>query len=406
ATVKSPASIRARTTISLTPDHPLSSIPLDFEGLTVDSVTVGGRPAAWSRSGHKIVVTPAAPVTDVVSLVVAYHGVPVTHIDPDGAEDGWVPTADGATVVSEPVGAMTWFPNNNTPRDKATYRVNVTVPNDLQVAGNGDLTRVSASPGRTTWRWAMHEPMASYLAMISIGRYRVYQSQMPYLGGLSSLPLWSFVDVTLGSRDQARVDLRDALRWEQKEFGLYPFDSSGIVIDVTGVGYALETQSRPVFDRTADRSTIVHEMAHQWFGDAVSLSDWGDIWLNEGFATYTEWLFAAAHGGPTTAQAFRAAYDAQPATSDFWTVAPHGLTDPAQLFSGPVYERGAMTLAALSQRIGAPTLQRVLRSWTLHHQGGTGTTAQFVALAEQISGAQLGPLFHRWLDVPTRPAFP
>ena len=143
-------SITARTTIRAKAKKPLSSFSLDLEGLQVDRVRVDGRRASYIRRADKLVITPARPVRGTFRTTVAYHGKPVTHIDPDGAKDGWIPTSDGATVVAEPVGAMTWFPNNNTPRDKASFRVAVNAPASLEVAGNGVLKKRKHG-ARTTW---------------------------------------------------------------------------------------------------------------------------------------------------------------------------------------------------------------------------------------------------------------
>ena len=163
---------------------------------------------------------------------------------------------------------------------------------------------------------------------------------------------WSFVDPTLGTAKKQRAFLPKALAFNEKQYGRYPFDGAGMVIQDLGVGYALETQTRPFFDGLPDPSTMVHELAHQWFGDSVSLRDWADIWLNEGFASYAEDNWAAEHGGPTTWEAFEDTYAANGPGSDLWDPAPHALTDPADLFGDPVYVRGALTLEALRHRIG------------------------------------------------------
>ncbi len=396
--------IWASTRIVSRAQHRLSSFSLDLEGLTVRRVTVDGRAAAYARHGTKLVVTPARPVGGRFTTVVRYGGRPVTHIDPDGAEDGWVPTDDGgATVVSEPVGAMTWFPNNNTPRDKATFTVKVSAPKGFAIAGNGDLARRHTGAARTTWTWVQRRQMATYLAMISIGRYDVHRSTMRTTTG-RRIPVWSFVAPKYGSLASARALVPRVVRFEERRFGRYPFTSTGIVVQDLGVGYALETQNRPVFDGRPDTLTIVHELAHQWYGDSVTPKDWQDIWLNEGFATYAEDLWDAAHGGPSTAAAFRARYRGHPASSSLWSPAPARFSDPADLFGEPVYLRGGMTLQALRAKIGSRDLFRLLRRWARVHREGTVTTPQFVRMAHRVSHERVRPLLHDWLVEARRPS--
>jgi aminopeptidase N len=161
----------------------------------------------------------------------------------------------------------------------------------------------------------------------------------------------------------------------------------------------------PVFDNdegeTVDDLTNVHEWAHQWYGDSVTLSDWGDIWLNEGFAAYAEWLWEAAHGGPSTAEQFRTAYD-DPET--VWSPAPACLTDPADLFGQQSYLRGAMTLEALRQKVGSHDFFVILRTWAKQHKYGNVSTAQFIRLSERVSGQDLDAFFQAWLYTPEKPA--
>ena len=280
-------SISATTTVTAQAKKRLSSFSLDFEGLDVSRVRVDGHVATFSRQDEKLIVTPRSPVSGTFKTKITYSGKPVTHVDPDDAPDGWIPTDDGATVLSEPVGAMTWFPNNNTPRDKATFDISVRVPAALEVAGSGDLKSRKRHGAHRTWVWQQRKPMATYLAMISIGNYDVYHSTMTTRSG-RKLPIWSFIEPKLGSMADERALIPRVIRFEEKRFGTYPFGSAGIVVKDLKVGYALETQNRPVFDGKPDTATIVHEFAHQWYGDSVTPRDWGDIWLNEGFADYSE----------------------------------------------------------------------------------------------------------------------
>jgi aminopeptidase N len=177
------------------------------------------------------------------------------------------------------------------------------------------------------------------------------------------------------------------------------------VVKDSDVDYALESQNRPVFDidegKTVDEFTNVHEWAHQWYGNSVTLSDWRDIWLHEGFAQYSEWLWDAAHGGPSTAEAFQQAYD-DPDTE--WSPPPADLPGPADLFSQPVYLRGGMMLEALRQKVGSHDFFVILRRWAQENEYGNVSTPEFIALSERVSGEDLDDFFEVWLYTEGRPA--
>ncbi len=264
----SSGSITARTRIRAKAKKALSSFSLDLEGLKVDRVSVDGRKASYVRRANKLVITPAKPVRGMFRTTVVYHGKPVTHIDPD-ERPGWLDPHQGRRHRGGRAGRrMTWFPNNNTPRDKASFKVAVSAPAHLEVAGNGVLKK-NKHGARTTWTWTQRQPMATYLAMISIANYDVYRSTMTTTTG-RKLPLWSFIEPALGSQAAARALIPRAIRFSERRYGPYPFDSAGIVIKNIGVGYALETQTRPVFDGPTDEATIIHEFAHQWYGNSVT----------------------------------------------------------------------------------------------------------------------------------------
>jgi aminopeptidase N len=403
-TFKSSGEIKAKTTLIAKAKKRLRSFSLDLEGLTVDSVKVNGHKADFSRRDDKLIIRPSKVLDGRFWVTIRYHGKPVTHIDPDGSSEGWLPTDDGATTLNEPVGAMTWFPNNNTPRDKATFDMKITVPAKLEVAGSGDLRSIRKHDGQETWRWVQPYQQATYLSMISIGNYDVYRSTMRTTTG-RTLPIWSFIEPKLGTQEAARALIPKAIRFMERRAGPYPFNSAGIVVKDIDVGYALETQNRPVFDiddgETVDELTNVHEWAHQWYGNSVTLSDWGDIWLNEGFAGYAEWLWEAAHGGPSTAEQFRNAYD-DPDT--VWSPAPACLTDPADLFGQQSYLRGAMTLEALRQEVGSGDFFVILRKWAQQNAYGNVSTRDFIRLSERVSGQDLDAFFQAWLYTPEKPA--
>ena len=176
--------------------------------------------------------------------------------------------------------------------------------------------------------------------------------------------------------------------------------------------FALETQTRSVYSklfwldnqgnpRNADW-VVVHELAHQWFGDDVALARWQDIWLNEGFASYAEWMWEEYEGRATPQEIFQATYDQIPADDEFWAV-PIGDPGVEDLFSDPVYVRGAMTVQALRNEVGDDTFWDIVREWASRNSGGHGTTPEFIALAEEISGRQLDDLFDTWLFTAEKP---
>jgi aminopeptidase N len=225
--------------------------------------------------------------------------------------------------------------------------------------------------------------------------------------GPGGLPIVNAVDADLDQAAAAAVLARQPAMIEffTGVFGPYPFGSFGAVVDDDeDPGYALENQTRPIYSGVPDESTVAHELAHQWVGNKITPRLWRDIWLNEGFATYAEWLWAEANGGPTPQQQFDEVY-ATPAEDELWTVPP-GDPGPAALFDAAVYDRGAMTLQALRVTIGDAAFTEVLRQWAGRDQDVPVTTADLVALAEDVSGRDLDPLFQTWLYTPGKPPAP
>jgi len=382
----------------------LTRFDLDFSGLKITGLTVDHATADFRRSGQELVVTPrhALHKGQKFRVTVTYTGTPKPVTDPDGSPDGWIPTDDGAFVAGEPQGAMTWFPANNHPKDKSSYDITITVPKGRTAVSNGVLLGQRTAHGRTTFRWRQREPMAAYLATATVGKFQVEQYRTR-----DGIQVYNAVD----PREAAAAapvlkKLPSVLEWESKVFGPYPYRAAGSIVDhAPDVGYALETQTRPVYDSAPDLSTLVHENAHQWFGDSVSLTSWKDIWLNEGFATYAEWLYSEQHGGASAQKSFDALY-ARPASDGLWEFPPGDPGSGANIFGTPVYARGAMALHELRTAVGDSAFFRTLRAWAAQHHDGNGTTAQFVRLAERVSGKDLNGLFHTWLYAPGKPNKP
>ncbi|MEU6146791.1 M1 family metallopeptidase [Streptomyces sp. NPDC047081] len=379
----------------------LTRFDLDFNGLQITGLTVDHVKADFRRDGQELVVTPRRTLHqgEEFQVKVAYKGTPKQVTDPDGSADGWIPTDDGAFVAGEPQGAMTWFPANNHPKDKSSYDITIAVPKDRTAVSNGVLVGQRTAHGYTTFHWRQTEPMAAYLATATVGKFKVEQYTTR-----DGLRVYNAVDPREASAAAPVLKkLPSVLEWESKLFGPYPFRAAGSIVDkAESVGYALETQSRPLYDRAPDLSTLVHENAHQWFGDSVSLTSWKDIWLNEGFATYAEWLYSEQHGGDSAQKTFDALY-ALPASNDLWAFPPGDPGSGANIFGTPVYARGAMALHELRKAVGDRTFFSILRDWAGRNRNGHGTTAEFERLAEWESGKSLHPLFNTWLYAPGKP---
>ncbi len=329
-----------------------------------------------------------------------YAGIAAPVIDPDGSTDGWVPTADGAVVVDEPQGAPTWFPCNDTPADKATYDISITVPAGLVGISNGELKSVRTAGGFSRWSWSEREPMSTYLATATNGRYDISTGRtpggVPYFNAVA--PSQAAGTAPVLAKLPAMVD------YFSQVYGRYPYRSTGVIVaDLPSLGYALETQTRPVFDRAPDEATLAHELAHQWYGDGVTLRQWRDIWVAEGFAEFSSWLWSEHAGDETAQEFFDEFYDVPASETDFWNPPPANPGGGADIFDTSIYERGAMTLQALRVKLGDPTFFKVMRSWFAVGNGGNASTAQFAAFASAVSGRDLRHFFDVWLYQPGKP---
>jgi aminopeptidase N len=396
-------------TITLTTTADLETFSLDLRGLRATSVRVDGRRATFDqlaptgRVGKLLVrVRPELEARTTHVVTVAYGGVPGRPHDLEGEPYGFASFPDGAFVANEPDGAPTWYPVNDVTTDKATYDFRITVPAGKTAIGNGELVGTpTTANGHTTFVWRAADPMASYLSTASVGDY-VMTTQV----GPDDLPIVNFVETGLSStgREETRASLAlqpEMIDFFDDVFGPYPFTSFGAIVDENSVGYALETQTRPIYSSSADETTVAHELAHQWVGDSVTPERWRDVWLNEGFATYAEWLWGEHRGDATVQQRFDDVYGT-PADDQFWSVPP-GEPGAKKLFDDATYDRGAAALQALREKIGDQAFFTVLHRWTTENAGGNVTTADFVALAEQVSGQSLDALFDTWIYRPGRP---
>ncbi|MEU0008495.1 M1 family metallopeptidase [Streptomyces sp. NPDC006314] len=397
--------LNGRATLTARATRKLSSFDLDLQQLEITKVEVNGRHARFTRNGDEVTVTPKQRLRGGrdFTVSVTYGGIPEPLGGPIvfGSKYGWMKTGDGVFVVCEPNAASTWFPSSDHPSDKATYDIRIKAPRGLTAVSNGRLVSTYDKGGSTYTHWRESRPMATYLATATIGKFDVRTGRTP--GGI---PIYVAIDPVLkngNSVDVYAVTAAATDYWSQV-FGPYPFEETGAIVDdMPEAGFSLEVQSKPAYSAVRNETTIVHELAHQWFGDSVSVARWNDIWLNEGFATYAQWLWAEHQGTRSAHDSFLAGYHSRPADSSFWQIK---VADPQRdtMFASAVYQRGAMTLQALRERIGDTAFFKLLPAWTKLHRYGNADTADFIRLAEHVSGRQLDDLFDAWLFTTGKPA--
>jgi aminopeptidase N len=389
----------------------LSRFDLDLQQLEVSAVTVNDAPATFTRDGQELQITPGNRIREgsTFNVAVTYGGVPETIVGSPivfGSPYGFLHTPDGAFMGDEPNVTSTWIPLNDHPSDKATWTFNVTVPEGLGVVANGRLLSQETSDGKTTFVWNEPYPMSNYLATADIGHWVFKTGRTP--GGI---PETVAVDPEIIANNPNAVDYyfdtsAEATDLWNDTFGSYPFDSTGAIVDDARfegqpLGFSLETQTRPLYSGFRSRTTIAHELAHQWYGDSVSVRTWDNIWLNEGFASFAEYLWLDHLGTRTAHESFLLDYSRKK-NDPFWDSV---IADPQRdtMFNRAVYRRGAMTLQALREKIGDDPFFQILRTWAAEHRYGTATTQEFIALSERVSGQDLDSFFDTWLYTPGKP---
>ena len=406
--------IDAQATIDATATQDLEAFNLDLGSFDTVAVSVDGAEAEIDHAPPELTIAPAEPLTSGQSFttVVTYAGVPQPEPGASGFSGGWLTTGAGAVyVASEPDGAHTWFPGNDHPMDKATFTVAVTAPVALEVAGNGVLTsEVDNGDGTKTWVWEMTTPMATYLTAVSIADYEIQRSAGP-----DGIQIRNFFPAAVAA--EAEVDFgrtAEMIEYFTTVFGPYPFDTYGVVVVPTPLGFALENQTMSLFGTDLVTGTglaepvVAHELAHQWFGNHVSPATWQDIWLNEGFASYAEELWAAHSTGDGPQLGGGGGVDAISARLRSEGAGLGPIDDPGSndLFNQAVYVRGAMVLHALRLEVGDDVFFEILQTWVAEYGGSSASTADFVELSERVSGAELSGFFDDWLGAPTPPDFP
>lgn len=387
------------TVVTATATGDLTTFNLDLIGYQVSAVEVNDQPARAERAGsHEVVITPATPIPTGTTFRtrVRYAGVPERSENKGLGENGWqIATSGGAFAAGEPHSATSWYPANDTPRDKATFRLTARVPTGWSVVSNGRDEPPVQDGGWTTFTWVEPTRIATYLTTIGIDRWTVERSTLP--GGI---PVVSAFAPGVESKKQVEARLTEVIDFLSEKFGPYPQSAAGGIYLNENIGFSLETQGRPIYAKWAALPVLVHENAHQWYGNSVTLESWADICLNECFASYAQWLWDESKQGADLDQRYRA--EVAKATDRFWSRKLYDM-GPGKEFTA-VYDKGPVALHALRRQIGDEAFDRVLREWASTHRDSNASWVQFEQFVGEIANQDLRGFFDAWFRGAGRPS--
>lgn len=389
------ATVEGVVTSSVTLRDRTDRVAFDADGIDVVDAAVDGTPVDFRLAGRELMIDLPAP-RDAGARLTVEVGYQATVADGAWSWDdaGLFAGADGVWSVNEPDGLSTWMPVSDHPTDKATWTFDVTVPEGLTAVANGSHAGTTAGDGVVTWHWEQDEPMATYLVTMLVGDYELVD------GGTSATGVELAHAVLRDSRealDRYREVTDRQLSFFVEHFGPYPFDRYGLALADSLPGLAMETQGLSLFSAADLDGTLgplqhlllAHELAHQWFGNAVSPASWNDIWLNEGLATYAQWMWMEEAGIGTVDGYAGAALGAMRSCLP--------LARPCELFGPLVYEGGGAAVHAVRLTVGDTAFFAGLRLWVETHLDSAAGTDDFQAVMEQASGADLSELFAEWV---------
>ena len=384
----------------------LRTFTLDLsDALRVTKVSVNGkRPAHFRSSDGKlhIALQAALPAGAAMTIAVRYGGTP-QPIHSYWGEVGFEELSNGVLVAGQPNGAASWFPCDDHPSAKASFGIQVSTEAQYLAIANGQLISRRARAGLTTWTYEQAEPTSTYLVTLQIGRYDRHRMAKNGVQIHAVLPerLRRSFEHDFGRQPQM-------MKLFVKLFGPYPLaDGYTVVVTDDDLEIPLEAQGISVFGanhcsghRRSER-LIAHELAHQWFGNSVTVKRWRHIWLHEGFACYAEWLWSENSGGRTADEWARHYHRVLADAPQDLLLADPG---PRDMFDDRVYKRGALTLHVLRRHIGDDNFFALLQDWTASYRHSTVVTDDFTGLAAHYADESLRPLFRAWLYSTTLPA--
>ncbi|MEZ4619892.1 MAG: M1 family metallopeptidase [Caldilineaceae bacterium] len=392
--------ITGTATITALATATLDTFNLDFHELEIDALSVNGAETPYQRQEDELVIDPVDPLqADAIFVVtVHYHGKPKPINN-----SGWLNYLDRVAVSNGSLGAATWYPVNNHSSDRATYSYHITVPPSYMALANGELLgEASDENGWTTYRWATDAPMASSSATILIGHYALYSSTVDPSGVLINI----YTESRVAERSVARLaPTAEMLALLNEVVGPYPFPSYNVLLHTKGMPYATMYQELAVLSVGAldyyGEEAVMNGLAYQYFGQSTGIAQWQDVWLTQGVGGYLGWFWIEKSKGPaalqTLIQGILATYNL-----DF----PLATPSAQNLYNDSVYFRAPLTIHALRLHLGDERFFQLLHTFYARYRGGNASTADFIAVAEEVSGEDLTEFFRAWLYDDKLPPLP
>jgi aminopeptidase N len=401
--------LSGRADLQLRAVKDLSEVKLDFsDAYAIDGVELKGKPGTGTVRGTKLTVPGQVARDEVAGLIVKYHGQPKNVPMPSHRSDseplGLTITADGGLwTMQEPYGASTWYPSNDQPSDKAFFGVEVAVPEGWSGIATGTPRPRDAT---STFGYRTTVPVATYLTTLAVGKYTKEEVAGPH--GLP-IALW----YRKGADDKALPYLRRSpqyLQWLEQRFGPYPFESAGVLMVPSASGMETQgmiTMGLPQYGSDAAFKSgfdadLLHEYAHQWFGDAVTTSNWNDLWLNEGWAQYAQTLYTLERDKQQMADWEKWARDTDGRLRQ--RLGPPGKPRADSFAESNVYTCPALMLHQIHKQLGDQAFFALGADWVREKRGTAQDRASFIAFVNQHTGKDFTKLINDWLDAPATPA--
>lgn len=397
--------LEGRAMLTIETLEPTKSLRFDLVGLRVGAARVDRKTHKQVKSdAHAVRLLFAKPLPAGRRLTIEldYAGRPGPRRSRWGTL-GWEELDSGALVASQPTGAPTWFPCNDRVDDRATYSVRFTTHRDFFVAVTGAPGRVKAKGDTRRWSFECDVPTATYLLAAHVGPYREYPIAVESVPSARLVTPPAQAPQTL----KAFACVPGIIRVFEEWFGPYPQPNLTLVVTAEELEIPLEAQAMATFginhNAPEEQRLIAHELAHQWFGNSVDLAEWRDIWLNEGFACYSEWIWSEASGGPATADHAEAHHARLAGLPQDLKLADPG---PDDMFDDRVYKRGALLLEALRRTMGESRFRELMLRWATENRHQLVHSREFQGLAEELYGSSLAEFWQAWLEDTALPPLP